>query len=390
MAAKAPRTPSYLLHKASGQARVRIRGRDYYLGKHNTPESRERYHQLVAQYIADSNSAPQLVECDQTSVAELVAQYVVFAKEHYRHNPDERYRIKAAITPLVELYGSLAVDEFSPKKLKAVRQHLIERRNAYTGKPLSRKYVNQLTSLIKKIFKWGVSEELAPVTVFQSLNTLQGLRKGRTIGVAESKPVKPVPEAHVKAILPFLQPETATMVQVQLLIGTRPDEITIIKPKFIDRSGDVWIYTIPSRFDDDSTSKGSKTDWLENVDKKEILLGPQAQKLLTPWLVDRQPDEYLFSPKRVCERLGINPGKHQPRDHYDDESYCQAVQRACQNAGVPEWTPGRLRHNAGTRVRQKYGAEAARLVLGHRHLSTTEIYAERDQDLYREIVTELG
>ncbi len=93
----------------------------------------------------------QVVDCDQTSVAELVAQYVEFAKQHYRHNPDERYRIKAAITPLVEFYGALPVEEFSPKKLKAVRQQIIDRRNAITGKPLSRKYVNQLTGLIKKI-----------------------------------------------------------------------------------------------------------------------------------------------------------------------------------------------------------------------------------------------
>lgn len=207
MAARAPRTPSYLLHKASGQARVRIRGRDYYLGKHNSPESRERYHKLVAQYVAKADVEPRLVECDRTSVAELVAQYVAFATEHFRRNSDERYRIKAAITPLVELYGSLPVDEFSPKKLKAVRQQLIDRRNAHTGKPLCRKYVNQLTALIKKIFKWGVSEELAPVSVFQALDTLPGLRKGRTVGVTESRPVKPVPEEHVEAILVHLQPE---------------------------------------------------------------------------------------------------------------------------------------------------------------------------------------
>jgi integrase len=390
MGAKAPRIPGYLLHKASGQARIRIRGRDYYLGKYNSPESREHYHKLVAQYIAEADAVLQVVDCDQTSVAELVAQYVEFAKQHYRHNPDERYRIKAAITPLVEFYGALPVEEFSPKKLKAVRQQIIDRRNAITGKPLSRKYVNQLTGLIKKIFKWGVSEELAPVTVFQALDTLPGLRKGRTEGVAESRPVKPVPEEHVTAILSHLQPEIATMVQVQWLTGMRPDETTILKPKFIERTGDIWIYTIPSRFEDDSDSGGSKTDWLENVDKKEILLGPQAQKLLSPWLVDRLPEEYLFSPQRVCKRLGVKPGKRQPRDHYDDESYCQAVQRACRRAGVPEWTPGRLRHNAATRIRHKYGAEAARLVLGHRHLSTTEIYAERDLDRYREIVAELG
>lgn len=390
MGAKAHRTPGYLLHKPSGQARVRIRGRDYYLGRHNSPESWKKYHQLLAQYAEQADEVLPVIRCDQTSVAELVAQYVEFASEHFRHNRDERYRIKAAITPLVELFGSLAVDEFSPRKLKEVRQSLIDRRNLRTGKPLCRKYVNQLTALIKKIFKWGVSEELVPVVVYQALDTVQGLRKGRTAGVSESKPIKPVPEEHIDVVLPFLQPELATMVQVQLLSGMRPDEVTIMKPSLIDRSGEAWVYTIPSRFDDESDVVGSKTDWLEQVNHKQILLGPQVQQLLEPWLRRYSENEFLFSPKRVCARTGRHNPARPPRDRYDDESYCQAVQRACKRAKVPYWTPGRLRHNAATRIRQQFGAEAARLVLGHRHLSTTEIYAERDLNQYRRIVKELG
>ena len=36
----APRIPAYCLHKASGQAVVRLNGRDVYLGGHDTPESK--------------------------------------------------------------------------------------------------------------------------------------------------------------------------------------------------------------------------------------------------------------------------------------------------------------------------------------------------------------
>ena len=49
------RKPSYLLHKASGQARVRINGRDIYLGRHGSRESRELYDDLIAEWFA-SNS----------------------------------------------------------------------------------------------------------------------------------------------------------------------------------------------------------------------------------------------------------------------------------------------------------------------------------------------
>jgi integrase len=66
------------------------------------------------------------------------------------------------------------------------------------------------------------------------------------------------------------------------------------------------------------------------------------------------------------------------------------VIRACRRAGVPEWSPGRLRHSAGTDIRRKYGAEAAQLVLGHRNLSTTEIYAEKNREQYEQIMKEIG
>lgn len=58
---------------------------------------------------------------------------------------------------------------------------------------------------------------------------MQGLRKGRAQGLSESKRIKPVLDEHIAATLPFLQPEVATMVQVQLLAGMRPDEVTPMK-----------------------------------------------------------------------------------------------------------------------------------------------------------------
>ena len=48
------RKPSYLLHKPTGQARVRIQGKDIYLGEFNSPQSRERYEDLVAEWFAKS------------------------------------------------------------------------------------------------------------------------------------------------------------------------------------------------------------------------------------------------------------------------------------------------------------------------------------------------
>ena len=78
------------------------------------------------------------------------------------------------------------------------------------------------------------------------------------------------------------------------------------------------------------------------------------------------------------------------RDHYDDETYCQAVERGCRRVGVPKWTPGQLRHNAGTSIRREHGLEAARLILGHRSASTTQIHAEKDGAKAMRIMKEMG
>lgn len=51
MRSAATRTPSYRLHKPTGQAVVTLGGKDLYLGKHGTPESREKYDQLIVEWI---------------------------------------------------------------------------------------------------------------------------------------------------------------------------------------------------------------------------------------------------------------------------------------------------------------------------------------------------
>jgi integrase len=145
-------------------------------------------------------------------------------------------------------------------------------------------------------------------------------------------------------------------------------------------------------------------DYKDEEIEKIVCFGPKAQAILTPWL-DRAPTTYLFSPKEVSKaalakrtkRANPKPRNRPkkgtprpPREHYDDETYCRAVKRLCKQAGVPKWTPNQLRHNAGTDIRRKHGLEAARLILGHRSMATTEIYAEKELDEAIRIMKEMG
>ena len=47
---KSPQVPSYRLHKASRQAIVVIKGKSYYLGSWNSPESQAEYRRVVAEH----------------------------------------------------------------------------------------------------------------------------------------------------------------------------------------------------------------------------------------------------------------------------------------------------------------------------------------------------
>ena len=84
MANRPARTASYRIHKPTGQAVVRIDGKDHYRGPHATPESHEAYDRLLAEWLANGrrlatgNGTPTDV-----TVNEVLAVYLRHAKKHY-------------------------------------------------------------------------------------------------------------------------------------------------------------------------------------------------------------------------------------------------------------------------------------------------------------------
>ena len=79
--------PSYRRHRPSGQAVVTLGGRDHYLGRHGTPESKTRYEQLIAEWLASHRqlpisptSAPSL----GLSINELFLVYWEHARAYYK------------------------------------------------------------------------------------------------------------------------------------------------------------------------------------------------------------------------------------------------------------------------------------------------------------------
>lgn len=117
MARKPNVFPSYLLHKQSGQARVRINGRDFLLGPFGSDESRIAYGQLIAKLaggvqidpIADSKrgSLPRLESDDPgSSVGELCLVFLRHAETHYVKDgkpTSEVHILRSVISPHAQL-----------------------------------------------------------------------------------------------------------------------------------------------------------------------------------------------------------------------------------------------------------------------------------------------
>jgi integrase len=297
----------------------------------------------------------------------------------------EQDTIRQALRFVRKLYGASPAHDFSPLALKAVRQAMIDH-------GLCRGYINKQVSRVKRMFAWAVENELVPVSIHQALSRVAGLRKDRSTA-REKKPIKPVAEAHVQAVLPRVPPMTRTMIQVQRLCGGRPQDVVELKPCDIDRSGPIWEYR-PGRH---------KTEHHER--ERIVFFGLRAQELLKPWLENLRPEEYVFSPIRsernrlmaIRQGRGLTAvmperdrGKWALREHYDTASYRRAIRRACKKVGIPIWCPLQLRHTAGTLIRKKYGLEASQAVLGHAELSVTQVYSEVNLETARSVMGEIG
>ena len=394
-ATRSPRIPSYRLHKPSGLAVVRLNGRDFYLGRHGSPESQNKYEQLVAEWLTNHQQIRDSDDSDprpDLTLYELFLAYWRHAESYYRKGgkpTSEQGLIKLAVRPLVELYGRTPVSAIGPLALKTVRQRMVEN-------DISLNVVNKYVSIIKRMFKWGSENELLAPSVYHGLQSVSSLRPGRSMA-RETEAVTPVPTADIDAVLPFLSPQLQAMIQLQLLTGMRPGEATQIRTCDLDMTGRMWVYT----------PKSHKTQ--HRGRERVIYIGPRAQAVIKPFLRE-DLTACLFSPSEAkierarlrranrkspmtpsqCKRESKRNGRKYLKDHYDKDAYHHAIRRACDRAGVPRWSPNQLRHNAATRLRKEFGLEAARTVLGHRTPVVTEIYAEIDQSKAADIMRRIG
>lgn len=344
-----PKLPSYLLHKPTGQARVRIAGKDHYLGAYGSEESRVRYGNLIANLAGGVSVDPiapvkrgrtttAAVESDPgPSVGVLCLAFLDHAKTHYSKGgkPTAEYDcFKSAIRPLRELYGLAPAKDFGPLALKAVRQAMIDR-------GWCRTFINKSMGRIRRVFRHAVENELVEPSVLQRLEAVAPLLAGRS-EAKDYNPRRPVPQTAIDKVKAIVPERTRDLIELQLLTGARSGELVALTGGMIDRTPEIWV----ARLVDHKTVHQGK--------ERVLVFGPKAQLILRKYIT-LDPDRRLFTISR--------------------KGYGEAIATACDKLSLPRWTPHWLRHNAASRLREEYGLDVAQCMLGHSSADMTQLYA---------------
>ena len=118
------RPPKYCRQRENGRADrafVRLNSKKIKLGVYDSPESRVRY----AELIAGTSVVPATADpSDDPSVSELLVQFLLWANGYY--DSREYGRFTTVAKWLRRHAGSTPAKEFGPKRLKEIRQAMIE------------------------------------------------------------------------------------------------------------------------------------------------------------------------------------------------------------------------------------------------------------------------
>jgi integrase len=353
----AKRLPMYSLHKATGQARVWLNGKDHYLGAYGSRESHVRYGELMKQFATGVVVDPILNQNPADTgptVNELALAYVCFAKTHYRKNgkPTAEFDcIKSAIKPLVNLFGSTPAKSFGPAALKATRQKMVD------GGTWCRSYINKSVGRIRRVFRWGVEGELVPSTVLLGLEAVSPLLAGRTTAT-DHAPRTAISVDHLERVRNKVGQRTRDMIDIAVLTGCRPGELCSLTAEMIDVSDPTaWVASLA----DHKNSHRGKS--------RSLVFGEKSQAILKKYLVKNKAAT-IFKIQRA--------------------TFSNQLKKACDDLNLPRFTGHWLRHQAASEIRETHGLDGVQASLGHATVSQSDHYAHVSLDKAKEVARNRG
>jgi integrase len=309
-----------------------------------------------------------------TTVKGLAQRIESWAESYYTRAA--YYNVRDAMNCLRAVAGRKLIEELDADVLYAVQQREIER-------GISRRIINDRINLIRRCCKWAASPPRRWLTREQihDLQLIEGLRRGRT-EAPEGKGIQPVDWADVQATIEAADAtgpgfELARAIEVHWHTGMRPGELVGMKWSEIDASrDDVWIFT-PAEHK--NAHRGHT---------RQVIIPPAGIEALTAWRkrCPKQRDRVwrFLTPNTYRQAIGRTNDRIVRQQNQVDEKIGGT---RCKDWG---WTPAQIRHSFATKVYNEVGAEAARVLLGHRNVKTSEIYAEAQLETAMKAIAKLG
>jgi integrase len=367
------------------------KAKDVPLGPVGSNEAREAYARLCAELARTGGQLPTLPPSTAPTVAVLCARW----QESGQKTGKELAQYNRALAVVLSLYGSLPADEFRSLQLEVVQAAMAsgswmtpeQRQQARDGgRPAdwSRRVVNRQLVRVRTVWRWAERHGLVSEGRWNALRVVRGL-PANARGVRNPSRQKATPRGELDLVLPCCIPTVGAMLELQWLAGMRSCEVRGLRTADVNTRGDVWLYTVRPEWD--------KNAWRENHGQRVVPLCKEAQTLLAPWLRPDDPEGYVFRPQTTRRnRTGKVAYKNKP---LSDWNYTQRVRLACKAASAKAGRPVKIipyggRHACKMRVAAAAGSEAARAVLGQKHISTTEHYGDLDLELATEAARKLG
>lgn len=375
--------PKVYFHRKTGQARIRVAGKDYYLGPFGSEEAKRRYAETLSKILAEGKAGPpKRAGAVGFTVNEVLERWDQHALEYFSARGRERESYRYAVRPLSRLYGRTPAADFGPDQLRELQQAMLtgsfltpeDRQHHMTPKTggWSRGVINARIKRIRTVWRWLEEAKLVPPGSWAALKVVRPVLSNRP-GARDIKRPKSAPFEHVRRIIRHLKPHSRAMLLLQWWTGMRSGEVRTIRAGDVTIEGDNWIYQ----------PREHKTDYLGH--ERVVIIGPRGQAVLRPWLEaarKRGEDSPCFPSQGSRGR-----GKGEPLTR---TGYAEAIREAAILAGVKGFRAYLSRHVTRMRVSRKYGDEAARSILGQRRLEVTLGYGSLDMDLARDVQRKIG
>jgi integrase len=392
--------PEPQLHRAKGLLRLRVDGREFWLGKPGTRQADERRAEILAAWGANGGSLPADFNLNSTKPRKVVPKVtkqitnaitvgdlleITLSEIGGGKTPEElrnvaRWWMLRKVADVLQPYFRTPAADFGPRILgDAIR--LMANTPMKNGKGLpTKKYCREVAAEIRRIFKQAVAREQVDAERLVALNALTELPTENARDSVERDPVGTEIVEDTCAVLP---PVVADLLRFILLTGCRPSEATSATPSVIDTTVTPWVLR----------PKTHKTK--KKGHDRIIQIGPKARAIITRWQSSKQSDELIFSRDELKRATTSNMitlhTLKSDRQEFSRDDFKRFLKRAIAKQGVPHWSPYQLRHTGLTAIREIGGRDAAQAQAGHSDGAITERYTRKTlENAASEIVERIG